>query len=297
MINKLLDMSIYFSFDKSGFKRHEKKFNDKILSFKKSSCALITGGTSGIGRSVVETLYEKGVKTIFTGRSSKKAEVVLDNCKNSTFFPLDLADWKLLDELVNETLHLDYLVLNAGGMPEEGNFNDHGIEIQHASQLFGHYYLLKKLNERNKVSKDTKIVWVSSGGMYLKKFDIEQVQSIDKYDKVQYYANVKRAQVELMDYFIEQTGLKKMYVMHPGWVNTPGVETAIPGFYDFTLKRLRETWQGADTILYLLSDQAKNLKPGGFYFDRELRDKRFFKFTESDVSGLIEQLESHYPKA
>ena len=48
--NYILDKSILFSFDKSGYQRHKSKFNED-LSQKNliDKISLVTGGTSGIG--------------------------------------------------------------------------------------------------------------------------------------------------------------------------------------------------------------------------------------------------------
>lgn len=39
--------------------------------------------------------------------------------------------------------------------------------------------------------------------------------------------------------------------MHPGWVDTPGVKTSMPGFHEKFEKNLRTVDQGIDTINYL----------------------------------------------
>ncbi len=53
--NYILDKSVFFSFDKTGYLRHKAKFKEdfsqKILADKSS---LVKGGTSGIGGEVSE---------------------------------------------------------------------------------------------------------------------------------------------------------------------------------------------------------------------------------------------------
>jgi hypothetical protein len=39
--------------------------------------------------------------------------------------------------------------------------------------------------------------------------------------------------------------------MHPGWADTPGVATSLPGFRRLTAPLLRSPEQGADTIIWL----------------------------------------------
>ena len=63
-------------------------------------------------------------------------------------------------------------------------------------------------------------------------------------------------------------------VMHPGWVDTSGVRSAIPGFFEFTKKRLRTPAQGADTAAWLVGES--NIPSGEFWFDRKQQKKVVF---------------------
>jgi len=55
--------------------------------------------------------------------------------------------------------------------------------------------------------------------------------------------------------------------MHPGWVDTPGVEVGIPTFYRRMRKHLRSVDEGADTIVWLCTSHPAP-EPGRFYLDR-----------------------------
>ena len=39
--------------------------------------------------------------------------------------------------------------------------------------------------------------------------------------------------------------------MHPGWVDTPGIESALPGFHSLTNTILRTPEQGAEDVVGL----------------------------------------------
>ena len=60
MWNKILDASIFWSFDLSGYLRHEKDFNE-TYHFLKGSKTLITGGTSGIEKAAALEMVSHGV--------------------------------------------------------------------------------------------------------------------------------------------------------------------------------------------------------------------------------------------
>jgi NAD(P)-dependent dehydrogenase (short-subunit alcohol dehydrogenase family) len=80
--------------------------------------ALVTGGTSGIGRACVERLSEEGMSVVFTGRSTERGEAV-ESATGATFLPVDARDREASDAAVEEALRLgggrlDVLVANAG---------------------------------------------------------------------------------------------------------------------------------------------------------------------------------------
>lgn len=286
--NKVLDTTIFYSFDRSGFKRHARLFKN---DFKQpyTGNALVTGGTSGIGLALSKSLAEKGVAVTVTGRSEEKGAKVASKNNLIHFMQLDLSDWGAIDSFVNDLSDpIDFLVLNAGGMPTSFQTNKHGIELQMASQLFGHYYLLKWLYKLGLLKKEARVVWVSSGGMYLRKLTLDEIFKNESYDKVATYANVKRSQVELMDFFAKEFSDLNIVAMHPGWVKTPGLEDAISGFAKKMNQRLRTPEEGADTILWILL--KKQAEPsGGFYFDRQSVGTHFMPWTKSD-DGIVKKL-------
>ena len=301
LFDKILDASIYYSFDLSGFMRHEKKFTNLNTLFStslKNKKVLITGGTSGIGLAAGEFLASMGTKTIVTGRNLEKGKVV-SNIENFDFVQLDMVDWKKIPNFIDQIDCLDFLILNAGGMPEVFSLNEQNVEYQFASQLFGHYFLLSQLYKNKKLNKNAKVIWVTSGGMYLKSLDIKKVFKDTRYDKVATYANVKRAQVTILDELAKKFHDLKVVAMHPGWVDTPAVRECIPSFYQKMKKRLRSPIQGADTILWLLADETV-VNSGELYFDRRKVLKHFFWFTKksdhhaNELMNLLNQYEKSF---
>lgn len=293
MINKILDASIFFSFDKSGYLRHKKQFKDELI-FTPKSHAIITGGTSGIGYATAKELAQQGVHTFITGRSVQKGEKAAEASDLLEFISWDMTDWNKITEVVNLLPALNYVVLNAGGMPEEFRKNSAGVEMQFASQLFGHYYLIKELQRQNKLQPKARIVWVTSGGMYLSKLDLNKIFEDNNYDKVATYANVKRAQVTMLSEFKNEFSAQIVTAMHPGWVNTQALRESLPKFTDFMNHRLRTPIQGADTILWLLS-QCSQPESGKLYFDRKTVKSHFFNFTKgsdqksAELKKLLEE--------
>ena len=182
-----------------------------------------------------------------------------------------MSDWESIDEFCKQSLSYDFVVLNAGGMPDTLILNNFNVEHQCASQLIGHYYLILCLYQNGSLKENARIIWVSSGGMYLKKLDLQNLFHNKNYEKVSTYANVKRAQVTLTQELSKQEfwSNAKIFSMHPGWVKTDGLSKSLPGFVRIMEKRLRNLDEGIDTIIWLLLTE-EFLSSGGFYFDRKL---------------------------
>ncbi len=266
-LNRLLDRTVVMSFGSSGFRRHSKLFADDFNRDLKGKRVLVTGGTGGIGLSVAQTLSDLGAQITITGRNAEKGEQ--QRTDSVEFVQLDMADWKALKKFCDESSGYDHLVFNAGGMPEKLGHNDFGKELQVASQLYGHYIVMNCLQDQNKLAEGARIVWVSSGGMYLKPLDLKNLDSPSEYDKVTVYANVKRAQVTLVEELANDPKWDDCAItaMHPGWVATDGVKGSIPRFYKLTRSILRKPEEGADTINWLVASK-KAPESGKFYFDR-----------------------------
>lgn len=92
----------------------------------KGRTALITGGTSGIGKSIARSFLNAGATVIITGRSKNKIDITIEDIKQSTGLDsvygliLDLANIKDMEKKFNEIFSIfgiesvDILVNNAG---------------------------------------------------------------------------------------------------------------------------------------------------------------------------------------
>jgi meso-butanediol dehydrogenase / (S,S)-butanediol dehydrogenase / diacetyl reductase len=83
--------------------------------------ALVTGGTSGIGRATVRLFTEVGARVLFTGRNEARGAEVVDAAVGSEFFRADARLRPDCDAAVAEALErfgrLDVLFNNAGIVP------------------------------------------------------------------------------------------------------------------------------------------------------------------------------------
>ncbi len=94
----------------------------------KGKCAFMTGGTSGIGRSTVETFVQAGIDVVFVGRNEKagrEEEAALNALGKgrALFMPCDVSDFPKLEETVRKAIahfgRLDILFNCAGIFPPQ----------------------------------------------------------------------------------------------------------------------------------------------------------------------------------
>jgi NAD(P)-dependent dehydrogenase (short-subunit alcohol dehydrogenase family) len=131
--------------------------------------------------------------------------------------------------------------------------------------------------------------------MYLKKVEVEDPIFLNRtFDGVAAYAETKRAQVVLTELWAEQlagTGIT-VNAMHPGWADTPGVRNSLPAFTKVMGGRLRDSRQGADTIVWLAACERIADRTGEFFFDRRAVSPHAFPWTKEseEERAMLRQL-------
>ena len=134
--------------------------------------------------------------------------------------------------------------------------------------------------------------------MYGTPLKLEEMDCRDaaSFDGMAAYAMHKRAQVELTRHWnAHWLGRPRVHVMHPGWVDTDGVRTALPVFRAALRSILRNADQGADTILWLAATRPEPDPDGGIWLDRERQPEHEFGFTRNsphDATALADFLHS-----
>ena len=97
--------------------------------------------------------------------------------------------------------------------------------------MLGPHLLTRLLRERLIASAPARVLFVSSGGMYTQRLDVDDLQSRrGTFDGRVAYARSKRAEVVLAERWAAElagTGVV-VHAMHPGWADTPGIKSSIP---------------------------------------------------------------------
>ena len=280
----ILDKSIVFSFDRTGFQRHAQKFPEVQQRSDISSLhALVTGANSRIGFATAHQLSKLGATVTIVGRNQQRTENAERRlhemgCPKVRRFCCDLSDLTAVEALAEALPKIDVLIHNAGDMVHDLTFTAAGIETITATHVVGPWRLTELLIAQRKLdlNRDARVIFVSSGGMYTQPLLLERLNQFkDGYDGVKHYALTKRAQVSLAEAFTERYANTQLIAvaMHPGWVDTPALRRAMPTFWRLTQSILRTPDQGADTIVWLSTVESQYFNDKGhFFFDREAVD-------------------------
>ena len=249
---------------------------------------VVTGATSGLGRSAAEQLARCGATVVLLGRDAAKCERVRDemvrrtgNAQVSTVVA-DLAEPDQVraaaDSIRARHERIDALLHNAGALTARRTTNSVGIESTVAAQVIAPFVLTARLLDPLRAGAPGRVVTMSSGGMYTASLEIEHLQMGADYRGAVQYARAKRAQVALTREWARRAATVNppvpvvFHAVHPGWADTPGVETALPRFRTLTGPLLRSAAQGADTMVWLAIAPGEPLRQSGrFWLDRRVR--------------------------
>jgi len=292
--NRVLDATIVCSFDRSGFERHARAFDDRELDVSMAGRAcLVTGANRGLGRAAALGLARRGASVHLLcrdrGRGQEARDEIAKRAGNDDVHvhEIDLASIRSIRAFVEgfDAPRVDVLVHNAGVLPHERRTSDDGLELTVAVHVVGPHVLTHGLQPR--FGDHTRVVFVTSGGMYAKRLDVDaMLEPSGRYDGVSAYAMTKRAQVVLTEQWADQLrgSGTVVHAMHPGWAETPGVQDSLPRFARWMQGRLRSPEQGADTIVWLAAADEPGRSTGELWFDRARASIHRLPWTHEDAS-------------
>jgi len=250
---------------------------------------LVTGATDGIGRVIALTANRCGARVLAAGRSPEKLGALKKAAEKPTRLVPLVADLSLLAQIRRlparrsvQTRSIDVLVNNVGVLLNTHEMTEEGFETSFATNLLGPFVLTEALYDAGQLEAGGVVITVSSGGMYGSPLKLEPMNCLDpeSFDGMAAYAMHKRAQVVLTRWWNDHwAGKPSAHVMHPGWVDTAGVRTSLPGFRRTLKAVLRTPEQGADTALWLATKRPAPLPEGGIWLDRTVQPEHEFAWT------------------
>jgi NAD(P)-dependent dehydrogenase (short-subunit alcohol dehydrogenase family) len=282
LLDTALDLSVLGGYTNVGYRVRSRGWS--ALPRMEGKVVLITGASSGLGLAAADGFARLGAGVWLAVRNRERGEAararILDQLGEADVH-LGLCDLSRLESVrqfaerfAAEAPRLDVLVNNAGVLTQERERSADGIELTLATNLIGPFLLTQLLIPILERSAPSRIVNVSSGGMYTQKLQADDLQSEQgDFDGPAVYARTKRAEVVLTEMWAETlagSGVT-VHAMHPGWADTAGVQSSLPRFYRVTRPLLRSPAQGADTILWLGAAPEPADGSGGFWHDRRRR--------------------------
>lgn len=276
-LDRLLDATVLLSFDALGYRRHAKRFRPGDLDVDLTGRRIaVTGANSGIGEATARALAERGATVEMLCRSKERGEAARDSIVAATgnedvrLELLDVSDFSSVRAAaarLSEGAPLDALLHNAGVLPSERQVTPDGHELTLATNLLGPLLLTHEL--RAALRPGARLLLVTSGGMYPTKLSLDDWQHEDEpFDGVKAYSRTKRALVVLTEQLAARRPDLTVHAMHPGWAETPGVASSLPGFHKVMEKDLRTSEEGADTLVWLTVADEPTESTGRLWFDR-----------------------------
>jgi NAD(P)-dependent dehydrogenase (short-subunit alcohol dehydrogenase family) len=296
-------------FTNVGYHLHARDF-DPVEADLSDTTVVITGGTGGLGRAAAEELARLGARTVVVGRSPEKLRALESGASGDLVgYEADLSSMsdirELAGDLVAHEQRIDLLINNVGVLLPEREETTEGIEKTLATDLAGHFLLTNLLIPRLVDSAPSRIINVTSGGMYTERIHPHDLQfRHGEYKGATAYARCKRGQVILTELWarrLEGTGVT-VHVMHPGWAKTAGVARSLPTFDKLMKPLLRSPSQGADTMVWLAADPLPAATSGHLWFDRRQVPKHLIERTRESPAdrqalwdGLVAVTDSDFP--
>lgn len=243
---------------------------------------VITGPTSGLGEAAATWFARLGATLVLVARDEGKVVELADQLRKD--FGNDHVSWVLADlgeldtvraateAIAADHQHIDVLIHNAGALFNERHVQPDGTESTVAVHVVGPFLMTGLLLDR--LAPGSRVLTMSSGGMYTVPLTVKGIEmDSESYRGATQYAIAKRSQVTLNEMWSQRHPEIHFHAMHPGWADTPGVVDSLPGFHRVVGPFLRTPTQGADTMVWLASDDdAPIATTGAFWLDRRIRD-------------------------
>jgi dehydrogenase/reductase SDR family protein 12 len=256
---------------------------------------VVTGAASGIGEAACRGFAQLGASVRAVARDERRARDAVRQilaaapAADVRGLSCDVASLgalrSLADRLIADEERLDVLVNNAGTMPDQRQRSPDGHELMFATHVLAPFGLTAWLTELLARGAPSRVINVSSGGMYAQRLPADDFQSDEtRYSSTKLYARTKREEVVITELWAEKLASRGIVVhaMHPGWADTKGVREWLPVFRAVTGLMIRSPEEGADTIIWLGGAPEAVNSTGGFWHDRRARPTHYLLGASDD---------------
>jgi dehydrogenase/reductase SDR family member 12 len=287
ILDDLLELTVVGSFSSIGSTVRRRLFawQPPASESLRGATVVVTGPTSGLGRTAAERLALLGARVVLVGRSRERLMNVRDELvatHGEDRFPVVVADLSSLSDvsgavatILGDEARLDVVLDNAGAISSHRTVTRDGIETTFATMVVGPFALVSGLLPLLRATPGARVINVTSGGMYAQRLRLDDLEWTrgDAWSGTKAYARAKRAAVSLIREWARRVPADsvRFVSMHPGWADTPGLATALPAFAGAMGPILRTPADGVDTAIWLATQPAAALASGHLYHDRRIR--------------------------
>lgn len=246
---------------------------------------LVTGATSGIGKSTAIALSEMGANIFYIARNINKSEELKNEIKKISgkepyAIIADLSSQnqvkKAAAEFKSLNKPLDVLLNNAGIMNTERRETEEGLEEVFSVNHLAYFTLTNLLIDEILKSSLKRVVNVSSDAhRFLKSINFNDLQSEKDYKMFIAYGQSKLANIlftKKLSSLYEHKGLTTN-CLHPGFVSTSiGSQNENKPFFPWLIKLVspfiaKTSDKGAETSIYLCSSEEVSNISGEYFID------------------------------
>ncbi|MBF6237564.1 SDR family NAD(P)-dependent oxidoreductase [Nocardia otitidiscaviarum] len=285
----LLDRTVALGYTRLGLRLRRRSWQPIPADALRGRTALVTGANSGIGQATATGLARLGarvtllVRDVDRGRRAAAAIAAtvpgsaprVDECDVSNLLRVRA----YAEARAAAAEPLDIVVHNAGVLPSSRTESPDGHELSLATHVLGPLLMTELLAPALARSDSARVILISSGGMYTQPLPVVDIEyRTGRYRGAAAYARSKRVQVALTPILAERYAAQgiSVHAMHPGWVDTPGITAALPGFRRALRPLLRTAAEGADTAVWLATADVPS---GLFWHDRRSRPTHYLRRT------------------
>ena len=262
---------------------------------------IITGATSGIGKSAAINLAAKGANIFFIARDKVKAKNLIKEIFDETNKEAVaiIADLSSLEEIkyaadkfksFNKPLHV--LLNNAGLINNSRKETVDGYEEVFAINHLAYFYLTYLLLDKLKIDTPSRVINVSSGAhAFVKGFNFDDVQAMKAYKPFKVYGYSKLANIlftKKLSQVLENDNIT-VNCLHPGVVGTSfGQNNGMLQKILFYIAKplMRSSEKGAETSVYLCSSPEVENVTGEYFYNCRIAKTTKWAQSKEDADKL-----------
>ena len=250
--------------------------------------ALVSGASSGIGKSTATQLLARGWQVIGVGRDPRRsaaAEAEIAAAPGGESFTMVRADFTLMaevkraaEEVFSRTGRLDVLINNAGGVRDRQIITDEGTEATFAANHLAPFLLTRELMPLLKASAaarppgTTRVIAVSSTAhRMIDGIDFDDLQSLGGFQPAFAYGRAKLANILFTRELArraEPEGIVAQ-VMHPGLVASNFASHGDEGMQAYMASAdTVSPDEPAETLTWLATEPEGGRRGGRYFYQK-----------------------------